>query len=281
MHASLQHCRCIRNSDHYFFAYFFYSQNAPCGAPNSGFPGKAPYLSESSECEWAGSSCDGKDISIIGFEGNNLGGTFPAEILALNKLRNLTLEGGRTSGTIPEEWGSGVWSGDSLQVLDLDQNKLSGPVSDNLFNLQTLKVLDIDENRLEGTLSPRVGRLTNLVFVEFEDNNFEGQIPDTFSKLKKLRKCRLIHPFSRMVSFYTIMMHQFPSTNPQRVHICRHYFILIFFTGTATFRGNGFSGSMPEAVCDNRVPDGLLNILTADCAGNEPKIECDCCSSCF
>lgn len=212
-------------------------QNAPCGAPNSGFPGKAPYLSESSECEWAGSSCDGKDISIIGFEGNNLGGTFPAEILALNKLRNLTLEGGRTSGTIPEEWGSGVWSGDSLQVLDLDQNKLSGPVSDNLFNLQTLKVLDIDENRLEGTLSPRVGRLTNLVFVEFEDNNFEGQIPDTFSKLKKLR--------------------------------------------TATFRGNGFSGSMPEAVCDNRVPDGLLNILTADCAGNEPKIECDCCSSCF
>ena len=219
MHAPLQHCRCIRNSDHYFFAYFFfYSQNAPCGAPNSGFPGKAPYLSENSECEWAGSSCDGKDISIIGFEGNNLGGTFPAEILALNKLRNLTLEGGRTSGTIPEEWGSGVWSGDSLQVLDLDQNKLSGPVSDNLFNLQTLKVLDIDENRLEGTLSPRVGRLTNLVFVEFEDNKFEGQIPDTFSKLKKLRKCRLLHSFSRMVSFYTIM-HQFPISNPQRVHI--------------------------------------------------------------
>lgn len=282
MHASLQHCRCIRNSDHYFLRIFFYSQNAPCGAPNSGFPGKAPYLSESSECEWAGSSCDGKDISIIGFEGNNLGGTFPAEILALNKLRNLTLEGGRTSGTIPEEWGSGVWSGDSLQVLDLDQNKLSGPVSDNLFNLQTLKVLDIDENRLEGTLSPRVGRLTNLVFVEFEDNKFEGQIPDTFSKLKKLRKCLLIHPFSRMVSFYTIMMHQFPISNPQRVRICRHYFILKYFlTGTATFRGNGFSGSMPEAVCDNRVPDGLLNILTADCAGNKPKVECDCCSSCF
>ena len=200
-----------------FLRIFFYSQNAPCGAPNSGFPGKAPYLSENSECEWAGSSCDGKDISIIGFEGNNLGGTFPAEILALNKLRNLTLEGGRTSGTIPEEWGSGVWSGDSLQVLDLDQNKLSGPVSDNLFNLQTLKVLDIDENRLEGTLSPRVGRLTNLVFVEFEDNKFEGQIPDTFSKLKKLRKCRLLHSFSRMVSFYTIM-HQFPISNPQRVH---------------------------------------------------------------
>ncbi len=202
MHASLQHYRCIRLPDHYFLRIFLYCQNAPCGAPNSGFPGKTSYLSGSSECEWAGSSCDGNDISIIGFEGNNLGGTFPAEILALNKLRNLTLEGGRTSGTIPEEWGSGVWSGDSLQVLDLDQNRLSGPVSDNLFNLQTLKVLDIDENRLEGTLSPRVGRLTNLVFVEFEDNKFEGQIPDAFSKLKKLRKCRLISFFSHGLFLY-------------------------------------------------------------------------------
>ena len=108
--------------------------------------------------------------------------------MALNKLRNLTLEGGRTSGTIPEEWGSGVWNGESLQVLDLDQNRLSGPISDNLFNLDTLKVLDIDENRLEGTLSDRVGRLTDLVFVEFEDNKFEGKIPDTFSRLTKLRK---------------------------------------------------------------------------------------------
>ena len=108
--------------------------------------------------------------------------------MALSKLRNLTLEGGRTSGTIPEEWGSGVWKGESLQVLDLDQNRLSGPLSDNLFNLDTLKVLDIDENRLEGTLSDRVGRLTDLVFVEFEDNKFEGKIPDTFSRLTKLRK---------------------------------------------------------------------------------------------
>ena len=167
---------------------FILFQNAPCGAPNSGFPGKQPYLSGSSECDWAGSKCTGTDISVIGFEGNDLGGTFPAEILALSKLRNLTLEGGRTSGTIPEEWGSGVWSGESLQVLDLDQNRLSGPLSDNLFNLDTLKVLDIDENRLEGTLSDRVGRLTDLVFVEFEDNKFEGKIPDTFSRLTKLRK---------------------------------------------------------------------------------------------
>lgn len=57
------------------------------------------------------------------------------------------------------------------------------------------------------------------------------------------------------------------------------YFLLI--SGTATFRGNNFQGSMPESVCDNRVPNGLLNILTADCAGDNPKVECDCCSSCF
>jgi len=208
-----------------------------CGGPNSAFPDKTPYLSGSSECDWAGSRCTGTDITIIGFEQNNLGGTFPAEVLALNKLRNLTLEGGRTSGTIPEEWGSGVWSGDSLQVLDLDQNRLSGSISDNLFNLNTLKVLDIDENRLEGTLSDDVGKLVDLVFVEFEENNFQGRIPDSFSKLTKLR--------------------------------------------TATFRGNNFKGSMPESVCDNRVPNGLLNILTADCAGDDPKVECDCCSSCF
>lgn len=133
--------------------------------------------------------------------------------MALNKLRNLTLEGGRTSGTIPEEWGSGVWNGESLQVLDLDQNRLSGPISDNLFNLDTLKVLDIDENRLEGTLSDRVGRLTDLVFVEFEDNKFEGKIPDTFSRLTKLRKCH--RSFSLLLfSLWDILV-----PYPHRVHI--------------------------------------------------------------
>lgn len=208
----------------------------PCGQFGSSFQGRLSYLASGSECNWAGTSCNGLgQVTVVGFEQNNLGGTFPAEILALSQLRNLTLEGGRTSGNIPEEWGSGVWSGDNLQVLDLDQNRLTGTLNDNLFNLDSLKVLDIDENRLEGTLSGRVGNLVDLVFVEFEENRFEGRIPASFGNLKKLR--------------------------------------------TATFRGNDFRGEMPNTVCNNKVPNGLLNILTADCAGN--KIECECCSSCF
>ena len=45
---------------------------------------------------------------------------------------------------------------------------------------------------------------------------------------------------------------------------------------------NDFSGSLPFEVCalrennDNESPGQLV----ADCAGETPKVECDCCTSC-
>ena len=49
---------------------------------------------------------------------------------------------------------------------------------------------------------------------------------------------------------------------------------------------NGFTGAMPQAICDLRNPPGpgSLTDLTADCAGATPEVTCafpTCCTACF
>ena len=43
---------------------------------------------------------------------------------------------------------------------------------------------------------------------------------------------------------------------------------------------NLLAGVMPNDICLNRAPLGLLQVLEADCGGSPPEILCDCCTCC-
>lgn len=54
-------------------------------------------------------------------------------------------------------------------------------------------------------------------------------------------------------------------------------------TGITFLSDNDLTGVMPEEVCalrNNSATPGDLGVLVTDCAGNPPKVNCPCCSSC-
>ena len=54
----------------------------------------------------------------------------------------------------------------------------------------------------------------------------------------------------------------------------------MFKLQTFEMEENLLTGVMPEGICMNRVPNGLLATLEADCGGTPPEIECTCCTCC-
>jgi hypothetical protein len=55
---------------------------------------------------------------------------------------------------------------------------------------------------------------------------------------------------------------------------------LMFKLQTLELEENLLTGTMPEDICLNRVPQGLLQTLEADCGGTAPELVCACCTCC-
>jgi hypothetical protein len=54
----------------------------------------------------------------------------------------------------------------------------------------------------------------------------------------------------------------------------------MFKLQTLELEENLLTGTMPGDVCLNRVPQGLLQTLEADCGGTAPEVVCECCTCC-
>jgi hypothetical protein len=68
------------------------------------------------------------DLQNLHLGKNNFSTTLPAAWAGINKLQTLTLyEGGRVTGSFPDEWSS--WG---LERINLRGNKLSGPLPERL-----------------------------------------------------------------------------------------------------------------------------------------------------
>lgn len=156
--------------------------------------GTKSWLSPFDTCEWGGLACsyyynesnDGTgyySIDQIEFEDNNLSGTLIPELSSLSQLRFLILEKGQLYGSIPKEYGSNLTN---LRVLDMDYNKLSGPIPNEVYDLVELRELDLNDNRLNGEISSRIGMLRNLRYLQLDNNEFVGSVPEEVGELKEL-----------------------------------------------------------------------------------------------
>ena len=185
-----------------------------------------PFLSESSECEWGGVSCEGGIVTEIAFEKNNLGGFLPPELFALTSLKVLSLERGSISGPIP----SSIGLLSNLEILDLDYNAISGPIPPEISQLTKLKLLDLNDNDITGSLDALSG-LSNIQFLQIHATKIGGTVPVAFGNLKRLMALTLQQTF---------VFGQMPET------VCR---LRDVYGGNLKHLESNCAGTFPSIVC--------------------------------
>ncbi|KAM1272251.1 hypothetical protein ACFX2J_032964 [Malus domestica] len=114
---------------------------------------------------------------------NQLSGTIPPRLFSSKMtLIHILFDGNRFNGTIP----STIFSVQTLEVLRLDRNALTGPVSSDISNLIYLSELNFAYNNLNGSLPDLTG-LNALNYVDLSNNSFDpSEAPRWISTLPSL-----------------------------------------------------------------------------------------------
>jgi Leucine-rich repeat (LRR) protein len=143
--------------------------------------------------EWIGSL---SDLATINLAKNKFEGGVPSSLFNLTKLITLNLEnndfrfqlddlqlqsnlqalflgGNNIYGKLTEERVD-IW--EDIEVLDLSNNQLTGPLPSNLFNQEALIVLDLHGNKFTGHI-PEFEDSPLLTFLALQDNDLTGSIP--------------------------------------------------------------------------------------------------------
>ena len=110
-----------------------------------------------SYCEWHGIDCDNsspRNVNIISLKGNNLVGTFPAELGQFTTVKVLILDDNSLTGTLPTT--IGILK--DLEYFSISGNLLTGIVPDEICSLTEenggfLQTLDVDCDNLGGSVT--------------------------------------------------------------------------------------------------------------------------------
>lgn len=90
-----------------------------------------------------------------------------------------------------------TWDGVTLNadgcvdVINLDENNISGTIPPELGNLSSIRTLDLGDNNFSGTIPPELGNLTNLTFLNLDGNALTGNIPPELGNLNALTRLYL------------------------------------------------------------------------------------------
>ncbi|GMH05024.1 hypothetical protein Nepgr_006864 [Nepenthes gracilis] len=96
-----------------------------------------------------------------------------SESVSHQSLRMLDLSGNALSGQVP----SSIGDFSSLQILNLSRNSVIGSVPRDIGELKALEVLDLSHNQLNGSIPSEIGGATSLREVVLNNNLIGGMIP--------------------------------------------------------------------------------------------------------
>jgi Leucine-rich repeat (LRR) protein len=113
------------------------------------------------------------------FSGEFLDLTF----VSLNNIEILDISDNELSGPLP----ASLLSKSKILVVDLHGNKFSGSLPSMVQVDGTIQFLALNENQLTGVIDDRIAGLTNLAHLDLSKNKFSGSMPTVFGQLKSLK----------------------------------------------------------------------------------------------
>ena len=124
------------------------------------------WLSNVTECEWWGVSCnDRQQVVGISLLYNRLDGTLIRELQALGKLETLHLAGNQLMGFLPE------LELESVVYVNLNDNELVGSIPASWYDWETIQQLRIQRNLLSGMLNMTKAKWSSLVSLSLGEND--------------------------------------------------------------------------------------------------------------
>jgi len=127
-------------------------------------------------------------LAKLYLDANALQGVLPSSIGDLpNSLEVLLLRENEISGTIPYE----IERLKNLQILYMEKNFLTGNIPYSLGHISNLFVLSLSQNELTGQIPLSLSNLSQLSELYLQENNLSGPIPGSLGNCKNLDKLNL------------------------------------------------------------------------------------------
>nr|GLL36788.1 probable LRR receptor-like serine/threonine-protein kinase IRK [Ipomoea trifida] len=131
-------------------------------------------------------------LLVLDVSKNLLNGNLPAWIFRLG-LKTVVLSGNRFNGSIGYDSMESKTppSYQTLQVLDLSMNSLSGEIPSSIGNFSSLQVLNVSGNSLSGGVPSSVGKMNVIRVLDLSHNGLNGTIPVEIGGAVSLQELRL------------------------------------------------------------------------------------------
>lgn len=244
-----------------------------------------------------------KNLTALYLDINHFDGTIPPEIGNLKKLVDLRLRHNRFVGTIPDSLGEIP----GLEILYLDRNDLTGTIPTQLGQASRLSEMHIYRNKLNGQIPTEVGLLTDLGSLYLDNNHLTGGIPTEVGNLKNVEQIFLHKNYmngtipseiGRMESLANLRLYTNGLVGTIPTELANAFKLEYIYLQDNLLKGpvpetlgdltrlqklrlywNRFEGTVPEKICG--LMEFRLTEFKSDCAGDTPRVKCDCCTACF
>jgi len=172
---------------------------------------------------------------------------------------------------------------DVVTGIVLEQNKLVGNIPNEIGFLINLQILNLRKNEITGSLPSTMHMLKHLNHLILDSNQLEGYLPTRFPpnlQILALQSNKLTGTISHNLFLELVFLHLLNLSNNKfegELPLSMRSSLLNSLV-SIDISSNNLIGVMPETICAKR-PSPLLH-LRADCAGPNPKLQCNCCSNC-
>uniref|UniRef100_A0A5B7BZ54 non-specific serine/threonine protein kinase n=1 Tax=Davidia involucrata TaxID=16924 RepID=A0A5B7BZ54_DAVIN len=187
-------------------------------------------------------------LSRVRMGQNYLSGSIPKGFLYLPQLSLMELQNNYLTGRLEE---AEEQSQSQLGLLNLSNNRLSGPLPTCIGNFSDLKILLLSGNQFTGDIPPEIGQLRSIFKLDMSRNNFSGRIPpemgNCLSQLTylDLSQNQLSGPIPIQIAQIHILNYLNISWNHLNQSLPKEIGSMKSLT-SADFSHNNFSGWIPE-----------------------------------